>query len=85
MESRDMQDEVWKDVEATSCVIISAGKGILLKCIYRLSNATPEYNDQVLRTMSRMVTIHVNQFLLCGEFAFKDINWERTWSLGERK
>ena len=42
VESTDMQDAVWRDVEAAACVVILSSKRILLGCIY---NATPEYND----------------------------------------
>lgn len=76
VESTDIQDAVWRDVEATACVVNLGGKRILLGCIYRSPTATSQYNDQVRRTVSRMANIRADQLLLCGDFNYKEIKWE---------
>ena len=72
----EVSEQVWGDIEAVVCQVIIGQKSILLACIYRPPTAAEETNEQLLQAVQRICDLPFNQVLICGDFNFRDIDWE---------
>ena len=72
----EISEQAWGGIEAVTCQVMTRQKSILLACIYRPPAASEETNEQLLLAIQKMCDLPFDQVLLCGDFNFRDIDWE---------
>ena len=73
-ERLDMECE---NVEVTTCDVKTRHGKITLACFYRPPNASSELNEKLCQALLKICNTSSKQKLICGDFNFREINWNQ--------
>ena len=71
-----LYDDSWNAIEGVVCQAKVGKKAVYLACIYRPPGSGSEYNERVCRTLQTICDKYTGQVLICGDFNFREINWD---------
>ena len=74
----EISEQAWGDIEAVVCQVMIGQKSLLLACIHRPPTASQEINEQLLQAIQKICDLPFNQVLICGDFNYRDIDWENS-------
>ena len=70
-------DVIWSDIKVISCILKYGKTSALISCMYRSPSSSSDYSKNIRDTLTKLNTYKTDQKLICGDFNFKGIDWEK--------